>query len=57
MLIANPLEQEAIVKIKELRAKGYSLRAICTELTREGYKPQGAAWYPTTIKNILERAA
>ncbi len=56
-LIANLLEQEAVIRIRELRTKGYSLRAICTELTKEGYKPQGAAWYASTIQSILKRAA
>ncbi|MBF0459549.1 MAG: recombinase family protein [Nitrospirae bacterium] len=56
-LTPNALEQEAIVKIRELRAKGYTLQAVCNELTKEGYKPLGKVWYPQTIKNILRKAA
>ncbi|MBF0555019.1 MAG: recombinase family protein [Nitrospirae bacterium] len=56
-LVPNKLEQKAIGKIKRLKDKGYTLQAICDELTREGYKPMGKLWYPQTIKNILRRAA
>jgi hypothetical protein len=56
-LIENPKEQEAIRLIKEFQAKGYTLRAICAELTQRGYHPIGKTWNPKTIWNITRRAA
>lgn len=56
-LIENPKEQEAIRLITELQAKGYTLRAICAELERQGHQPQGKRWNPKTVWNITKRAA
>ncbi len=56
-LIENEREQRAIRLIKRLKTKGYSLRAICVELTRERHKPLGKKWHPKTVRNILRRAA
>ncbi|OPY71007.1 MAG: Recombinase [Syntrophorhabdaceae bacterium PtaU1.Bin034] len=56
-LLANAKEQKAILLIKELRAKGYSFRAICQDLEKRGYESAGRAWHPQTVKNILRRAA
>ncbi|MBF0503421.1 MAG: recombinase family protein [Candidatus Riflebacteria bacterium] len=56
-LIENQREQEAIKRIVALKEKGYTLRAICVEITKEGYKPQGKMWHPQSISNILRRAA
>lgn len=56
-LLENPKEQEAIVLIKDLKGKGYSLRAICEELTEKGHKPVGKTWHPKTVASILRRAA
>ncbi len=50
-------EQLVIRRIRDLRAKGYTLRAICDELTKEGYTPIGKVWHHQTISNILRRAA
>ncbi|MBF0467249.1 MAG: recombinase family protein, partial [Nitrospirae bacterium] len=56
-LIENQREQEAIKRVVALKEKGYTLRAICIELTKEGYKPAGKTWHPQSISNILRRAA
>lgn len=52
-------EQEALGLIRDLRDKGYTLRAICTELERKGIRTKrgGTAWHPQTVKAILHRAA
>jgi site-specific DNA recombinase len=56
-LILHEREQEIISLVTRLHDKGYSFRAICGELEREGHRPQGAHWHPQTVKNILKRAA
>jgi DNA invertase Pin-like site-specific DNA recombinase len=56
-LVESSLEQRAISLIAKLDAKGYSLRAICRELDKEGYKPIGKRWYPKTIRSILKKTA
>lgn len=57
-LTENPHEQEAISLISSLREKGYTLRAICGELTERGYETKtGAKWYPQTVSMILKRVA
>ena len=52
-------EQEALGLIRELRGKGYTLRAICTELHDQGVRTKtgGTAWHPYTVAEILRRAA
>jgi len=56
-LVKNEKEQKAIRYIEELNSKGYSNRAICKELEKEGYEPIGRSWHHQTITNILRRAA
>ena len=58
-LMEDPKEQEAIKLIKKLNRKGYSLRAICRELEREGHltKTGKNRWHPKTVHMILKRAA
>ena len=57
-LIPNPLEQEALRLIHELRSAGESLRNIAAELNRRNIPTkQGKAWIHTTIKGLLARAA
>jgi DNA invertase Pin-like site-specific DNA recombinase len=56
-LVENSLEQRAISLVVKLSAKGYSLRAICRELDKEGYKPIGKRWHPKTVSSILKKAA
>lgn len=56
-LIKNKVEQKVIRLIRELHQKGYSLRGICTELEREGYKTKRghSKWHPQTVAGILKR--
>lgn len=56
-LMENEKEQEAIRLIKELHNKGYNYSAICRELTRKGYEPNGKQWHAQSVKNIIKRAA
>ncbi len=58
-LIEEPSEQKALSLIRDLRLKGYTLRAICDELTKEGYKTRrgNLRWQPKTISRIIERLA
>ena len=56
-LVENSLEQRAISLVRNLDAKGYSLRAICRELEKEGYEPIGKRWHPKTVRSILKKAA
>jgi hypothetical protein len=56
-LLENETEQRAISLVRNLKAKGFSLRAICRELERKGYQPVGKQWHPKTISSILKRAA
>lgn len=49
------LDPKARRLIKHLHAEGFSLRETITELNKQGLKtPRGGAWYPATIKAILE---
>jgi DNA invertase Pin-like site-specific DNA recombinase len=57
-LVANPVEQEAIGIMRELRSAGKSYPAICAELDARGIKTkEGKPWLPMTVRNILLRAA
>ena len=57
ILIKNHTEQKGIRLIRRLHQKGYSLRGICTELEREGYKTKrgNSKWHPQTVAGILKR--
>jgi site-specific DNA recombinase len=48
-------EQEAIQIMQSMKDRGASHRAICRELDRQGYKPNGKAWHHQTVANILTR--
>lgn len=58
-LIEEPTEQKALFLIRDLRMKGYALRAICEELAKEGYKTRrgNLRWQPKTVSRIIERLA
>ena len=56
-LVENAAEQRAISLVRNLNAKGYSLRAICRELEKEGYQPIGRRWHAKTVRSILKKAA
>ena len=57
-LVANPVEQQAIAIINELRASGVSLRKIAVELTDRGIPTKAVReWTPSTIQRIVNRTA
>ncbi len=50
-------EQEAIVRIIELRAHGLTLREISTALEVEDFQTKrGGRWHPKVVRDILNRA-
>lgn len=55
----NPTQQEALVLIGKLRAKGLSLRQIAQELTQLGVPTAkgNKSWTHTTIQRIVNRKA
>ncbi len=58
-LSPDPAEQAVIEKIRELRAAGHTLRAIASELTRQGITTREghATWTHQTVASILKRSA
>lgn len=51
-------EYEAIALVKEMKANRCTLQQIADELNAQNIKTKrGGSWYPTTVKNILGRAA
>jgi DNA invertase Pin-like site-specific DNA recombinase len=56
-LVSDAGEAAAVARILELRAAGVSLVKIAARLDAEGHRARGARWYPTTVVNILKRAA
>ena len=58
-LVEDANEQKAIFLIRDLRAKGYRLQAICSELQKEGYRTRrgNLKWQPKTVSRIIERMA
>lgn len=56
-LVPHKREQKAIALIRDLRAKGYSLRAIAGELEANGYRTKTGRkhWNPKTISTITKR--
>ena len=59
LLVKNDDEQRVIRVIKKLHGQGVSLRRICAELEREGYKTKrgNAVWHPETIAHIIRRGS
>ena len=56
-LIPNPMEQNIISHIGNLRDTGESYRGICRQLESEGLRCRNNhRWHHTTVKNILLRA-
>ena len=55
-LSENPVEQEILALVAQLKREGFSLRAIADQLTLKGYQPKGQKWHPQTISNILRAA-
>src|SRR5262249_23035441 len=53
-LVENSSEQQAIARMRHLRAEGLSYRGIARRLHREGILPKrGRRWVHTTVKGIL----
>lgn len=51
-------EIETVQLVRQLRHEGLSLREIADRLTADGRKTKrGGRWYPSTIRNVLSRAA
>jgi site-specific DNA recombinase len=59
LLKENAAEQKGLALIRDLKTKGYSLRAIARELEARGHKTKkgNAVWHPQSISQILRRAA
>lgn len=48
-------EMAAVVRARELRANGLTLRAIADQLTHEGFHPKrGGRWHAMTVKRIVD---
>lgn len=54
-LVNDAYQQSVIAFVKECKRKGLSIRATVTELTKKGFKPQGAKWHKTTVARILQK--
>jgi hypothetical protein len=51
-------EQRVLVLVRELRAKGMSLRAVARDLEAAGYFARGGkSWAPSTLSKLDEEAA
>jgi site-specific DNA recombinase len=46
-------EQQALMRMRLLRASGATHKAIASALTREGYQPRGERWHTTTVQRAL----
>lgn len=56
ILEADPVEQATLARAAELRAEGWSLRAIGRRLEAEGRPARGGRWHAKTIQALLESA-
>jgi DNA invertase Pin-like site-specific DNA recombinase len=55
-LVKNDSEQVVIARIREMDAKGDSIRAICAALNAEGLpSKRGRKWHPQTVARVLNR--
>lgn len=44
--------------IREMESKGYSMRRMASELTKQKVKtPRGGDWHPQTVKMVMQRLA
>lgn len=51
-------EVETVQRIRELRSRGLTLRAVADQLTAEGRPTKrGGGWHPSTVRAVLQRAA
>lgn len=51
-LLLHKGEQKVIALIRDMTARGFTVRAIAGRLEMMGIKPRGKRWYPTTIHRI-----
>ena len=51
----NPAEQAALARIRQLRRRGLTVRAIAEALNAEGVSARGARWYHQTVHRVLRR--
>lgn len=54
MLVPKPQEQEALERMKALRAQGLSVRQIAHRLNEEAYVCRGKAWHKTSVHRWLK---
>jgi site-specific DNA recombinase len=55
-LASDSREADVIRQARELRAAGRTLQQIANDLNARGVKTKrGGLWYPTTVKNAIER--
>lgn len=55
-LSCNEEESRVLARIRELRAEGYTYRAIAKGLTSEGFKTKrGGRWNPGTVQRYVKR--
>lgn len=53
-LVEIPEEQAVIARVRELRKKGSSFRAIGERLEADGFSPRtGSRWHPTTVARLV----
>jgi site-specific DNA recombinase len=59
ILVKNDAEQKVIRWIRRLNKNRYSLRQICRELEKSGYKTKRGndKWHPATVAGILGRVS
>lgn len=56
VLVESTQEQEIIRLIGELKADGYTVRAIAADLNRRGLaSKKGKAWNPTQVQRIVQK--
>lgn len=48
-----PEEQDVLKLIRELRARGSTIRGIAEQLNSEDVPARGKQWYPTTVSRLL----
>lgn len=57
-LVENPAEQTALASVRQLRADGWTLRAIAVELKARGIPAkQGGQWNHQSVASVLRRLA
>ena len=55
MLAADEVERGAVVRARELRGEGKSLREIARALIAEGHAPPGKRWHVQTLARVVAR--